>query len=51
MLQYSLVVESTVEMDRENKSVPHIADGTAVYSCIITATDSGHVQLSTSKMV
>ena len=38
-------------MDRENSSVPHLSDGTAIYSCIITARDNGTIQLSNSKMV
>ncbi|XP_067937193.1 protocadherin Fat 4-like [Watersipora subatra] len=48
---HSLIVESIVEMDRENTSTPHLQDGTAVFSCLITATDNGLVPLSSSKMV
>ena len=40
-----------MEMDRENSSVPHLSDGTAIYSCIITARDNGTIRLSNSKMV
>ena len=51
LYQFELMIEVVVEMDRENSSVPHLSDGTAIYSCIITARDNGTIRLSNSKMV
>lgn len=50
--QFELTVETVAEMDRENNSVPHIEpEGSAIYSCLVTAIDNGAVPLSTSRMV